>query len=162
ERLPMGLCWLLRQDLKQSGPVLRLMYALPPVLRSAVEAGRPVPFRRLHPSALAQVRRSLIQGADRNQGYEGEPTNGQSVVPGRGFEEEDRLEAAWGHGVLLMRRTPAAWGYTSHYYLQPEDLAHALLSERAVNPKATDRDVHRIEGEKLEVVLQVPGVLPVV
>ncbi|HTE18670.1 MAG TPA: hypothetical protein VK689_09865 [Armatimonadota bacterium] len=161
DRIPRTVYWLLA-SLEFTRPLLRVVHALPPGLRKTLDAGQPIPFRHLPPNVLAHVRRALIGALERTGGYDNRPSlDGRPFVPGQGFVEEDRVEAAWDKGVLRLERTPRIWLDTQDQYYALEELDVALAVERTRNPKITARDLKRIDGEAVEICLEVPGAEPI-
>ncbi|MFN3650311.1 MAG: hypothetical protein ACK47B_12110 [Armatimonadota bacterium] len=157
-----GLSSLLEADLEQSRPMLRLLHSLPPPLLRTLSTGRPVPITALSAVSRRYALRVCADTVALFDGTEARPGAGErAFVLGRGFEEEDRLEAALMSGTLHLRRVPAAWLYAGNEWFHAENTEEALESARVHNPKATERDLTRVKGQRVEVVLQIPGAEPI-
>lgn len=157
-----GINWMLKADTEQSGAMLRLLHTLPAGASRSLEAGQPLLLRTLPTACHRHARICLQEATDRlGSFFEGHTRDGKPWVPGMGFLEEDRQEAAFGMATLSLKRQPATWFIGSMGFHLTREVKEALEAELPFNPKATEKDLQRIEGELIEVTLSVPGAEPV-
>lgn len=160
-----GLLELLKMDLRQSGPVLRLLRALPAGLRKSLNQGEELPLHLLPPAAVAGAREAILESTAEIHGYEGHNlADEKPYVAGTGFALEDRLEALWNQARIRLSRRPITWVFTSlgvHLIEKPDDLKEAMDQERGFTPPGQPVKLQRIEGELIEVSFRMPGVEPV-
>ena len=162
-RVPEGLHVQLAREIEQSGELLRLLASLSGGARRSLETGRALPLQPLPAVSQRRAREVLARAADEYHGYEDFALPGaQPFAPGTGFLEEDRQAAAWDRATLSLRRKPASWIIARQGFLPVEQLERALADERARNPLATEKDLKRIEGERVEFTLTLPGANPIV
>lgn len=161
-KVPEGIYWMLEADTEQSGAMLRLLHTLPAGTWRSLEAGQPLPLRALPAAGHRHARTCWLDATEQVGGFfEDASPDGKPWVPERGFLEEDRQEAAFGMATLSLKRQPATWFIGSMGFHLTREVKEALEAERPFNPKTTEKDLKRIEGELIEVTLAVPGAEPV-
>ncbi|MGV3721596.1 MAG: hypothetical protein ACO1SX_11860 [Actinomycetota bacterium] len=161
-RTPEGIHLRLKQELAQSEALLRLLYSLPAGAWRSLEAGRALPARSLAPASQSRLRQVLQDAADRGYEATGEVSFANLTgPPGGGFDAEDRQDAAFGQATVSLQRRPASWFITSFGFHPVEQLEQALKLERQQQPRATERDLQRVDGERVQVLVTLPGAQPV-
>jgi hypothetical protein len=162
EQIPDGVSIALELDLAQSGTMLRLLHSLPPGTWRSLESGQSLPLGALPLRSRIQARACMNDGTEHLVGSDDWPLpNGEHWIPEAGFLEEDRLDAAWGRATLSLRRQPATWFIGTMGLILTKDVQEVLEQERRFHPKLTEKDLQRVEGELIEVVLAAPRAEPV-
>lgn len=159
-RLPTGAVSLLQADLTQSGDALRALHALPPEQLRLLETGGILSVARLSPVARAEVRRTLSGLYSEQFGYDEDEPDLPRHSSEEAYHREERVEALWPRAAISLRRSPATWYFNSLAYFENDPDA-ALANERERNPDARPSDIRRLEGEKVLLTFQIPG-LPAV